>query len=159
MSRLGAAADVLDHRFGAGPPLTVGVEEEFMLLDRESLDLAQRIEPILASEKDGAFAELVSEELFESLIELHTPVCASVADAERELRRLRAHGFAVAAANGLRLGSAGTHPFSLFERQRVTGRERRRRMFLDGGQRSTAFPPPQGECELRLRKQNPGSRT
>ena len=102
-----------------------------MLLDRESLDLVQSIEPILASEKGGAFAELMSEELFESLIELHTPVCASVADAERELRGLRAHGFAVAAANGLRLGSAGTHPFSLFERQRVTGRERYRALVDD----------------------------
>ena len=102
-----------------------------MLLDRDSLDLAQRIEHILAVEKRGAFAELVSEELFESLIELHTPVCANVADAERELRRLRAHGLAVAAEDGLRLGSAGTHPFSLFERQRVTGRERYRAIVDD----------------------------
>ena len=60
------------------------------------MDLVQRIERILALEKRGAFAELVSEELFESLIELHTPICASVADAERELRRLRAHGLATA---------------------------------------------------------------
>ena len=131
MSHLGAPVDVLDHHFGSGAPLTVGVEEEFMLLDRESLDLVQGIERILALEKRGAFAELMSEELFESLIELHTPVCASVADAERELRRLRAHGFAIAAAEGLRLGSAGTHPFSLFERQRVTGRERYRAIVDD----------------------------
>jgi glutamate---cysteine ligase / carboxylate-amine ligase len=131
MSRLDAPIDVLDHRFGAGPALTVGVEEEFMLLDRESLDLVQRIERILALEKRGAFAELVSEELFESLIELHTPVCAGVPDAARELRRMRAHGLAIAAANGLRLGSAGTHPFSLFERQRVTGRDRYRALVDD----------------------------
>ena len=97
-----------------------------MLLDAESFDLVQRIERILQSEKRGAFAELVSAELFESLVEFHTPVCASVADAERELRRLRAHALTIAEAEGLRLGSAGTHPFSLFERQRVTGRERYR---------------------------------
>ena len=102
-----------------------------MLLDRESLDLVQSVERILASEKGGAFAEMMSAELFESLIELHTPVCATVADADRELRGMRAHGFAVAAANGLRLGSAGTHPFSLFERQRVTGRERYRALVDD----------------------------
>ena len=102
-----------------------------MLLDRASLDLVQRSERILALEKRGAFAELVSEELFESLIELHTPVCATVADAERELRRMRAHGHAIAAAEGLRLGAAGTHPFSLFERQRVTGRERYRALVDD----------------------------
>jgi carboxylate-amine ligase len=131
MSRPGAPADVLEHRFGAGPALTVGVEEEFMLLDGESMDLVQRIEPILASEQRGPFADLVSAELFESLLELHTPVCASVADAERELRRLRAHGVALTAAEGLRLGSAGTHPFSLFERQRVTGRARYRALVDD----------------------------
>ena len=77
-------------------------------------------------EQRAGFAELVSAELFESLLELHTPVCATVADAGRELRRLREHALAVADAEGLRLGSAGTHPFSLFERQRVTGRERYR---------------------------------
>ena len=131
MSRLGAPVDVLDHRFGTGPALTVGVEEEFMLLDRESLDLVQRSSASWLSKERGAFAGLVSEELFESLIELHTPVCASVADAERELRRLRAHGLALAAAEDLRLGSAGTHPFSLFERQRVTGRERYRALVDD----------------------------
>ena len=126
MSRLVAAADVLEHRFGTGPELTVGVEEEFMLLDAESFDLVQRIEAFLRSEQRAGFGELIAAELFESLVELHTPVCATVADAERELRRLRAHALAVADAEGLRLGSAGTHPFSLFERQRVTGRERYR---------------------------------
>ena len=126
MARVVAAVDVLEHRFGAGPELTVGVEEEFMLLDPESFDLVQRIEAFLRSEQRAGFAELISAELFESLVELHTPVCATVADAERELRRLREHALAVADVEGLRLGSAGTHPFSLFERQRVTGRERYR---------------------------------
>ncbi len=126
MSRLAAAADVLDHRFGAGPELTVGVEEEFMLLDAESFDLVQGIESFLRSEQRAGFGDLTSAELFESLVELHTPVCATVAEAGHELRRLRANALDVADAEGLRLGSAGTHPFSLFERQRVTGRERYR---------------------------------
>ena len=79
----------------------------------------------------GPFAEVVSEEPFESLVELHTPVCAGVSDVERELRRLRTHGLAIADSEGLRLGAAGTHPFSLFERQRVTGRERYRALVDD----------------------------
>ncbi len=126
MSRLAPPADVLDHRFGTGSPLSLGVEEEYMLLDATTLDLVQRVESILQAEEDGDFAGLVSAELFESLVEFHTPVCVSVADAGRELRRLRAHAVAAADAQGLRLGSAGTHPFSLFEHQRVTGRERYR---------------------------------
>ena len=124
MSRLAPVADVLDHRFGAGRPLSLGVEEEYMLLDPDTFDLVQRVESILRAERNGAFAELVSPELFESLVEFHTPVCATVADVARELRRVRAHAVAAAEAQGLRLGSAGTHPFSLFERQRVTGRDR-----------------------------------
>jgi gamma-glutamyl:cysteine ligase YbdK (ATP-grasp superfamily) len=71
MSRLAAPASGLEHRFGAGPPLTVGVEEEYMLIDPGSLDLAQQSEDILRSEARGDFAELVSAELFESLVEFH----------------------------------------------------------------------------------------
>jgi carboxylate-amine ligase len=119
-------SSVLDHRFGRGDPLTVGVEEEYMLLDAETLDLVPRVESILEAEERGDFAELVSAELFESLVEFHTPVCRTLRDVERELHRLRSHAVTSAAAQGLLLGSAGTHPFSLFERQHVTGRERYR---------------------------------
>jgi carboxylate-amine ligase len=131
MSRLAAPVNVLDHHFGTGPPLTVGVEEEYMLLDAESLELAQRSEEILRSESHGDYADLVSAELFESLVEFHTPVCASITDVERELCRIRAHAVSVASDRGLRLGSAGTHPFSLFERQRVTRRERYRALVAE----------------------------
>ena len=75
-------ADVRDHRFGAGPPFTVGVEEEYMLLDPETFDLVPRAESILAAEAGGDFAENVSPELFESLVEFHT----------RRLRRRPAGG-------------------------------------------------------------------
>jgi carboxylate-amine ligase len=126
MARLLPPADVLEHRFGDGPPLTVGVEEEYMLLDGETLDLVQRVESILRAEAHGEFAGLVAPELFESLVEFHTPVCRTIADVERELRRVRAHAGAVAEEQGLLLGCAGTHPFSLFERQRITERERYR---------------------------------
>jgi carboxylate-amine ligase len=126
MSRLGAANDVREHRFGSGPALTVGVEEEYMLMDPGSLDLVQRIEGLLRTERGSDFAPLMATELFESLVEFHTPVCAGIPELERELHHLRAHALAVASAHGLALGSAGTHPFSLFERQRVTGRDRYR---------------------------------
>jgi carboxylate-amine ligase len=126
MSRPGSPLNVLDHRFGAGPALTVGVEEEYMLLDADTLDLVQRVESILRDEERGEFAELVAPELFESLVEFHTPVCATIGDVARDLRRLRAHAVAAAGAQGLRLGCAGTHPFSLFEAQHVTGRARYR---------------------------------
>jgi len=124
MSQLATAADVRQHRFGSSRPFTLGVEEEYMLLDARSFDLVQRVESILLAERDGEFADLVAPELFESLVEFHTPVCDTVAEAARELGRLRRHAVASADTLGLRLGSAGTHPFSLFERQQVTDRDR-----------------------------------
>ena len=116
------ACSVTDHRFGEGSPFTIGIEEEYMLLDPETYDLIPAVEPLLLGN-----AEL-SPELFESLLETHTPVCADIAEAHREIVRLRARVADVADANGLRFGAAGTHPFSLFESQRVTARDRYRKI-------------------------------
>src|SRR3954451_20903196 len=123
-SDLAAAFDVRDHPFGAGANYTVGVEEEYMLLDPETFDLAPGAERILAAGADGPFGANAAPELFESLVEFHTGVCASVPAAAPELRALRDHALAAAAAQGLRLGSAGTHPFGLFERERIMQRDR-----------------------------------
>jgi carboxylate-amine ligase len=130
MSELASALDVRDHRFGVLPPFTVGVEEEYMLLDPESFELAPAAERMLAAEREGEFADRISPELFASLVEFHTPVCATIADVSDELRRLRRHAVLAARRQGLRLGSAGTHPFGLFETQRVMRRDRYR-MLVD----------------------------
>ena len=126
MSEPAAAAGVDEHRFGTGRPFTVGIEEEYMLLDPETFDLVPRAESVLQAEVGGDFAEHVSSEVFESLIEFHTPVCEGIADAACELRRVRSHAVGAAEAQGLRLGSAGTHPFSLFELQSITRTDRYR---------------------------------
>src|SRR5207248_2728758 len=67
-------------------------------------------------------------ELMQSVLEIATPVCRTAGDVDRELRRLRAYVTEVARADNLRVGSAGTHPFSLFERQRITARDRYRHL-------------------------------
>ncbi|WP_064750357.1 carboxylate-amine ligase [Solirubrobacter soli] len=130
MSELAAALDVRDHRFGALPPFTIGVEEEYMLLDPESFELVPAAERLLEAERDGEFADRVSPELFDSLVEFHTGVCATIDEVSAELRRVRHHAVLSARRQGVRLGSAGTHPFGLFEDQRVMRRERYR-MLLD----------------------------
>jgi len=117
-------SSVTDHRFGAGTPFTVGIEEEYMLLDPLTFDLVQRADSVLALERDGELAERLAPELFQSLLEVHTPACSSTAEASHELRRLRARVSEIAGILDLRVGSAGTHPFSLFERQRITRRDR-----------------------------------
>jgi glutamate---cysteine ligase / carboxylate-amine ligase len=126
MSKPAAPLDVRDHRFGAGPPFTVGVEEEYMLLDPTTFDLVPGVEDLLRAERDGPFADLMSTELFESEVEFHTPVCRTIADVSAQLRRVRMHATATAAAQGLCLGCAGTHPFGHFEHQPVTERDRYR---------------------------------
>ena len=95
-----------------------------MLLDPATFDLVQRADRMLAAQERFELADHLSPELFQSLLEVHTPVCANAAEAERHLRRLRTHVCELGRKLDLRVGSAGTHPFSLFERQRVTPRSR-----------------------------------
>jgi glutamate---cysteine ligase / carboxylate-amine ligase len=119
---------VLDHNFGKGDPYTLGVEEEYMLLDGETLDLVQHIESVLAAAEGHELEPRVNPELMQSVLEIATPVCRTPADVERELRRMRAYVVGLAGEQEMRVGSAGTHPFSLFERQRITARDRYRHL-------------------------------
>jgi glutamate---cysteine ligase / carboxylate-amine ligase len=120
------AASVLDHRFGAGDSYTLGVEEEYMLLDPVSFDLVQHIETVLDAVQGDELADRLNPELMQSVLEIATPVCRTAGDVQRELTTLRGYVRDVAAAHRLRVGSAGTHPFSLFERQRITAKDRYR---------------------------------
>jgi carboxylate-amine ligase len=64
----------------------------------------------------------------QSVLEVATPVCRTPADVDHALRNLRQFVTRIAQDQGLRVGSAGTHPFSLFERQRITARDRYRNL-------------------------------
>jgi carboxylate-amine ligase len=119
---------VLDHSFGKGEPYTLGVEEEYMLLDSETFDLVQHIDTVLAAAAGSEFEARINSELMQSVIEITTPVCRTAADVEKELTQLRSYVIGVAGEKNLRVGSAGTHPFSLFERQRITAKDRYRSM-------------------------------
>jgi carboxylate-amine ligase len=119
---------VLDHNFGKGEPYTLGVEEEYMLLDGETLDLVQHVETVLAATSGHELGERVNPELMQSVLEIATPVCHSPAEVDEELRKLRAYVTGLAHEQEMRVGSAGTHPFSLFERQRITARDRYRHL-------------------------------
>jgi carboxylate-amine ligase len=115
---------VLEHRFGEGDPYTLGVEEEYMLLDSETFDLVQHVDTVLAAVAGHELEDRINAELMQSVIEITTPECRTAADVERELTALRSYVTSVAGEKGLRVGSAGTHPFSLFERQRITAHDR-----------------------------------
>jgi carboxylate-amine ligase len=117
---------VLDHAFGKGDRYTLGVEEEYMLLDSETFDLVSHIDTFLAAVAGHELEAQMKAELMQSVLEIATPVCKNAAEVDSELRKLREYVTSVAAQKSLRVGSAGTHPFSLFEAQRITARDRYR---------------------------------
>ena len=116
---------VLDHAFGKGDPYTLGVEEEYMLLDGETFDLVQHIDTFLATVVGHELEKQVNAELMQSVLEIAT----RSANGRRRLpRAAQAPGVRrVGRAGRLAAGRlCGTHPFSLFERQRITARDRYR---------------------------------
>jgi carboxylate-amine ligase len=124
--RYAVGGSVLDHAYGQSDPYTLGVEEEYMLLDGETFDLVQHIDTVLADVSGHELEPRINPELMQSVLEVATPVCHTPADVETQLRALRTYVCEVARARGMRVGSAGTHPFSLFERQRITAKDRYR---------------------------------
>jgi carboxylate-amine ligase len=112
----------MEHSF-TGPRYTVGIEEELMILDGKSLDLASEIHSILGEDPP---AGQIKPELLESVLEISTSACANVPDAGRELVALRAETRARAQRNGLEIGASGTHPFARWEDQRVVSDDRYR---------------------------------
>ncbi|MDQ4040762.1 MAG: carboxylate-amine ligase [Actinomycetota bacterium] len=114
----------MDHRF-TGPNYTLGIEEELMILDAETFDLANMIEAMLESTAAETSGE-VKPELMESVLEIATDPCPNTVEAGKQLRELRRTVRATAADKGLSIGSAGTHPFAMWEDQRIVARPRYR---------------------------------
>src|SRR5579859_2174169 len=104
----------MDHKFG-GDPFTIGIEEELMILDAESLELVNAIESML----EPAPAGEVKPELMESVLEISTEPCRNAHDAGQQLKALRAQVTQTAAEKGLVIGASGTHPFARWEDQRI----------------------------------------
>ena len=106
----------------SGPAYTVGIEEELMILDRETLELVNAIERL---QEDSPHGE-IKPELMESVLEVSTHPCADLTEAAAQLRGLRRQVSDTAAQHGLCIGSAGTHPFARWEDQRITASDRYR---------------------------------
>jgi carboxylate-amine ligase len=117
---------VVTHQF-TGPNYTIGIEEELMILDAETLELVNAIEGML---EDSA-SDQVKPELMESVLEIATSPQPDAASAERELRALRRQVIETAQCRGLAIGSAGTHPFAMWEEQRIVARTRYRDLISD----------------------------
>ncbi len=106
------------------PPFTIGMEEEYLLVDRKTRDLAVDVPEALMTECQHRLKEQVSPEFLQSQIEVGTRVCETVKDAGAELAQMRRTVAEVAAEHGLAPIAASTHPFAAWDVQKHTDKAR-----------------------------------
>jgi carboxylate-amine ligase len=114
----------METNFGWSTPYSVGIEEEFQLVRAESFELVSRIEPILTAFEGQPVGPRIKPELLQSVVEVSTRISSSVPEAIDDLVDLRARLRLAAAAEDALIASAGTHPFSRYDKQEVTDRPR-----------------------------------
>jgi glutamate---cysteine ligase / carboxylate-amine ligase len=101
---------VIEHRFGQSEALSLGVEEEIMILDAETLMPAPEVETLVGGTEKLELPGKVKTELHASVVELNTEICGNGHEVAEALRALRRASAAVAATNGLAVAAAGAHP-------------------------------------------------
>jgi glutamate---cysteine ligase / carboxylate-amine ligase len=111
-------------RFGQSTPYSVGIEEEYQIVDGDSLQLVSRVEPILAEFEQDPIRSRIKPELLQSVVEGCTRIGSSVAEAVEDLADVRCRVRQAAAAHDAVIASAGTHPFARYDEQSVTARPR-----------------------------------
>jgi glutamate---cysteine ligase / carboxylate-amine ligase len=108
----------------AEPEFTLGIEEEYFLVDRTTRDVVEDPPPELLAGCEALLQGQVSPEFLRAQIEVETRVCGSLAEARADLSHLRATVAAVAARHGLAPVAAGTHPFARWQAPKTTERAR-----------------------------------
>ncbi|MBM3266750.1 MAG: carboxylate-amine ligase [Candidatus Sericytochromatia bacterium] len=102
---------------------TIGVEEEYQIVDPETRELRSHIS-VMLDEGKVVLGERVKPEMHQSVVEVGTGICKNVQQARAEVSDLRRIVSDLARKNGLRIAAAGTHPFSDWSRQDITPHER-----------------------------------
>src|SRR3954470_11029433 len=117
LRRSGSTMSPKEHVF------TLGIEEEFAIIDPETRELRSHIHEIL---EDGKITlkEQIKPEMHQSVVELGTEICQSVVDAREHVLGLRGKLAVLAGRSGLKIASVGTHPFSHWHDQLITKGER-----------------------------------
>src|SRR5437016_9876186 len=106
-----------DHTF------TLGIEEEFAIIDPDTRELRSHIQEILEVGK-VLLKEQIKPEMHQSVVEVGTEICQSVTNAREHVVELRSKLASLAGKAGLRIASSGTHPFSHWRDQLITEGER-----------------------------------
>jgi carboxylate-amine ligase len=115
---------VIERHFGESPPYSLGVEEELMILDAETLEPAAAVDVLVAGAAELDLPGRLKTELHASIVELNTDVCADVDEAVAALRELRRAAAQIAAEHGLVIAASGTHPTAALESLPVVQEER-----------------------------------
>src|SRR5437773_2304732 len=102
---------------------TLGIEEEFAIIDPETRELRSHIHEILEGGKI-MLKEQIKPEMHQSVVELGTEICQSIVDARAHVLELRSKLAELAGRSGLKIASVGTHPFSHWHDQLITEFER-----------------------------------
>src|SRR3954469_18918870 len=115
--------------FEASTDFTLAVEEEFQLLDPETLELTPRYTSLRAhTDRDDVLADAVAGELIESEIEIRSGRCESWSEMVARQRDARSHLFRIAADAGIALGATAAHPWSPWQDQKIIDTEHYRRV-------------------------------
>jgi len=101
------------------PSFTLGIEEEFQVVDPNTRELKSHIQEMFA-EGEKRLKEEIKREMHDAVIEVGTPICRDVAHAHREVTRLRGEICKLAKETGLRIAAAGTHPISHWSNVPIT---------------------------------------
>jgi glutamate---cysteine ligase / carboxylate-amine ligase len=107
------------EQFDNGADLTLAVEEEFALLDPDTLDLVNRFEELHAAAQEGPLRDHLVGELISSEVEVRTGRCESFGDLAAVVAERRAQLTELAESLGIALAATGTHPWSPWQEQRI----------------------------------------
>ena len=110
---------MIEQAFGQSSAWSLGVEEEVMILDAETLALTPGVEALVSWAEARSLPGVLKMELLASMVELATDVCASAAEARESIFALRAAAAEAARENGLAIAAAGTHAFSTPTAQQI----------------------------------------
>jgi len=113
------------------PPLTLGIEEEYQIIDPETRNLFSYITELLSQDEQRPEKLNIMPELMQSQVEVGSHVCRNVKEIRQEVIRLRREVTSLAKENGLKIAAASTHPFAKWEEQNITEGVRYRELLDD----------------------------
>ncbi len=112
------------------PKLTLGIEEEYQIIDPETRELKSYIQELLEQGR-VVLRDQIKPEFLQSQVEVGSQICRDIKEVRQEVVRLRGSICKLAAENGLRVAAASTHPFSAWSAQEISIGERYTKLRTD----------------------------